>query len=692
MQALIFLIGLLAIGAIVLFIIKYIHHYFYPEYTVSSQINNPQIGAGVQSGDSGANGANGILQPLAVDGLPGSHGIKGTDGSNGRNVFAVGSAGSQGPTGLTGIPGVIGAIGSQGVPSNDIIPQISKYYNTDDYRDVSLLDHEFVYDGEVRHLGGTFVFDNIDYFSFHNDANNKPLMIYTNDGLTLEDGFSKTTYGGLDYYHKVIYSTVRVIVESNIEKSDGKVLYVSPPIHRRGILIKSPVNYNSLMVGTNKVEEVIIGSTRDFGLNFRTVINDTGSPVYNYILGGIMRYKCLFNITPKSNTLNIRLEEKLSVNPIEDLSVWKLKLPSKGNILGVRPEGNDNIYLLSNRLKSGTVISKDSANESQIWINLPDEALDSSNASAFRALNAFQEIDNQNKNFNSKSLRGFNYTVDKYTRAAIVANIAYRLTKDIPGDDNAYFTTTTAAPHDYPTAGVPTNIPLVTNYELFSTKMVLNNLSISYLNNDKTLAYPSGLEGSSLYLKFYLKVQVNDPTIDYYNVWMESNTVYPIVIKEHNKALTHATVRNYEWGVGEFPLEYVEGYLYYPIQLDIQDKIEFSKFFGKRAIIELSKSTADVGVRFGLPDNYNTADLETRLLNQVQTDDAFEVSVNPDYSYGNIWGWDYYFKTDKISVADAVVTIGYQNSTGKYIHRVKAYKESNGDYYFDIPTYGFRLN
>ena len=47
----------------------------------------------------------------------------------------------------------------------------------------------------------------------------------------------------------------------------------------------------------------------------------------------LMRYKCLFNITPKSNTLNIRLEESYQLI-LEDLSVWKLKLPSKGNILG----------------------------------------------------------------------------------------------------------------------------------------------------------------------------------------------------------------------------------------------------------------------------------------------------------------------------------------------------------------------
>lgn len=675
--------GFITILILLTFVGKSLYYYFYPNETVDNLIANASLRNDINlSGLNGFDGVNGNLGDIAVNGLNGKNGEKGEHGYNGLKSIVVGRKGYQGHSGISGPQGVSGVSGAQGEPSNSFVPFVSYYQNDNDNLVPVTFEHNFTYNDAVHKLTASFLFEDITYFSFRHGLNNVKFEIDTSSSnwhnIPIGMNFGRA---------RKVYSSLRIILEKRIEglKSDGVIFYASAPISRKGYLMTSNSDLGSYSTGTNRLDEIVIDLNRDFGLDFSTI--KATNIVYNYLLNGIARYKVIFNIDPPILGVKPRIEEQISANPIVNFYIPNIKTQTKRGIIKIKNQADganeaEDIYMLSPSFNFGKVIQKDSSESFSIWKENNFNTLDDSVSKDEPLLvQAFNFLEKDNLTFGDNSIKGKKILISEIFELTVIKNIAVRLRNKDPEDLSGY----------------RSGSALPSGYALYSTKGFINNLTIMFPNTNSPLSYPTELKSATLYMKFYIRVLLQEVKTRSFDVYLltppppplSSNP--PIRIYNTNSFVLEAVDRSTP--SLDSSLSYIidHEYIYYPVVINIDNSnLDFEHFYGRRIYLKLSDSSLNFVSHIGEESEYND-NPGTRFTNHPAAD-IETGSSNYDFlnSANNIHGFDIYFSTNNIEVVNSNFLIGYKiPSDNVRFQLVIGNRQNNGDYMIDIPLTGY---
>ena len=705
--------------------LRLIYFWKFPEETTENLINSSSLLKNLaEAGLKGFDGEDAELKDHAFSGATGAHGAIGAHGISGEKNMRVGGKGGRGLPGVIGPGGSIGSMGDRGLPSNSLVPYSLREHANDLHKSPYTFEHHFNYGDTLYKLSGFFIFEDVNYFSFTNGLNNKRF------NLKLDPKFKPIVAGdvippivdptltSIDIHAKKIYSTIRVIVERKSKTSDGTVFYTSAPIEKNGYLIRSNVNLNERFSAGNKLDEINIEHNKEFGLDFE--IEQNPALLYNFMLGGILRYKCIFNIEPPNIDLVPRIEERLSSEPIKELCVPTYKLEAKGNVRKISNLDGvigavgpaDNIYMLSPRLDTGLVVYKNSSDSKNLWTVTSSKQLELDDADDNNPLvEAFEALTKDRLTFKDELEKAKTIKVyDTYDSPTIQQNIKIRYIKDA--------LVTGVNSNKYPTT--PSSLPDINQSEdLFTTKMIFNNLSIVYPNTKSELTYPTILNNSNLFIKFIVKINLKNITKIKYEVYLkntESIGLNPFIVEEdkkiiissRNPTLTPAIVsgvNNYFPATPSLPISYTNDHLYYDITINKKDNLFFENFFGRQIILKFSLSDLNFQSKFTRIDivnnppfsstedsfilMYTTNGYEQKSKSRFQgsnTDHKFSSATNDD-----VIGFNMTFVSEKFDIESNTFEIGYQDpgSNTIFSQRVVGVKQTNGDYFIPVPTTGY---
>lgn len=633
------LVGILLSLLILLIIGNYAYYYYYPDKTVKETLANPYLlNSSTSKGLSGSDGKNGIHAGFAVNGINAGPAVKGAMGISGDKSLQKGPKGNRGDSGMLGVHGKNGKSGVKGPPSNSVIPFISQNLEINSNNVPVILEHEFSYNGNVYKLTGSFLFEEI--VSIALDNNN---VIDTTNYIDI----------GSSRKGRKIYSTIQIALETDT------IFYISPPISRTGYMITSPSHFTN---NTFNVDEIIIGHRREFALDFSTV--PSNSHIFNYFVGGTARYRAIINIDPPLPNAYPRLEERFSLLPITSYNIEKINHQSKGGFVKIKESGVDvPIYMLSQKLIVGKVIRKDASNEVNLWtVENYTKLSDSLDKSYPKLIEGFNQMEQDMNSFKTDLLKAKTITISPQN-PDIYENIKFSLKSD----------------------------PNLNSAESFSTKMHLNNLSLAYPNTSAVLSYPSQLKGSKLFVKFFIRVKADNFEDKKYLVWVSQFDLIPVIVTSSNSLILNTI--EHVFSDPDLTVDYISGYIYYPVKIGFTDNLDFEKFFGRRVVFKFSVSSLDFETHFGSPNNFDGS-VSVRLAGQQNTDNAFEGS-NTEYDFqpgavDDIWGFDFNFSATKFDVEKNTFVVGYEQSNGTIVsQRVPGFRQSNGDYVFDVPSSGY---
>ena len=306
----------------------YLYYYFYPNNTRENILNNARLEQAIANdGLDGLNGTDGSLGVIAIRGLDGLLGQKGEDGQAGRHSLVTGASGATGAAGFLGPHGAGGKEGLKGVNSDSIVPRI--FHSKEDVyiQNPIIYEHEFVLNNTVHKLTGSFLFEDVTNFSFIPGDQNRRFMIDTSAPGVFQPITVATPSTNIE--GRRIYSSVRIILERKERDSDGTVFYASAPIQRDGFLLKSDRSLIDTISSNYKLDELTIDANRNFGLDFDLVPNNSTTHFHNYLVGGLLRYRSVFNIDPPEPNIFARIEERFSSDPIIEFPLVKVSLPLK---------------------------------------------------------------------------------------------------------------------------------------------------------------------------------------------------------------------------------------------------------------------------------------------------------------------------------------------------------------------------
>lgn len=734
----------LAITVILLVVGQYIYYELYPNNRIDRIINNQNLrNLLAKGGLDGAAGAHGNTGDFAVHGLDGADGCPGATGYHGEKVLRPGRKGVRGPSGSQGLFGCSGFDGPQGLPSNSIVPyHISAPKNTLDIA-VSNYSQCFTYDNTVYKLSISFLFEDISYFSFQNGIGNKRYKIDTTGTPPWQN---LTINNPDDTRARRVYSSVRPLVEKKETSSDGTIIFAGAPVVKNSFLVTTDVNLNDQINLFTNLEELTIEEHRDFGLDFQ-IVENTGGIVYNFLIGGILRYRSVFNLDPPNADLVPRFEERFSKDPIADYRVPVLDVQAKGNVKKISDPlttvPKDNIYLMSPRLEFGRVVYRSATNPKNIWVVTPDRQLGNTfNGDLPPIVQAFQSLGFAANTFREDPAFTKNVLVfNSYLSPDRPDNLNIGIKKPSPGSSSelqalhsalgaeeiarndfevskttlattledfcATPPTATAMDVDSAQADVISKQDLLftavlnrlvaeynysisssSNTENFTTGFILNNLSIGYPSDNIPLSYPSELENALLYLNFHIKVPIENIYDFIFHVYVGGSN-QPHIVK--NDSLVILKSINADGYYNPFFVWYEDGFLYYNIIIKDITQLQFYKFFGKRISLNFSQTTNQIKARYGddnaIIDPQNPPP-STRFPGGWGLVNAF----NPDYDFGgSVYGWDLDIKATKFTVEKDIFEVGYKfpNSSNIYSTLVSGSPQGNGDYYIDIPPAGY---
>jgi hypothetical protein len=716
MLVLISLVGILVLIIIVCIVLQFAFYYIYPDWTVDNLISNTALVNKINAGRAGQAGDHGGGDPLdfAMSGVTGPRGDIAPHGDHGTTFLETGLKGFKGRRGDIGPYGSFGNPGVAGLPSNAMVPYLIRNHDNIQHIAPHTIEHGFTYNDVFYKLTGSFIFDDLNYFSFANGLGNKrfhivqdPLFVpigTTGPGIT--PSFNSTTTA------KKINASLRVVLERKSSKSEGSestVFYTSPPINKTGYLIVSDVNLIQKYTTTDHIEEITIDSHREFGLDFE--IQQDDSLLFNYLIGGLLRYRAIFNIEPPNDDLVPRLEERYSNTDILDNVVPSYTLDAKGSIrkisdilfngpghTGSGPTGTtgpaNDIYMLSPRLVPGKVVYKNSADSKNVWLTQDFTSLaDSLIGNGSDLIEAFNDLTADMLSFKGELEKAkTEVAFERFEGIETQNNIAI-------GSKRGHIGTTGPYGH-------------FTNTDLFQTKMSMTKLTLQHPNTDSNLSYPSTLEKSTMYLKFIVKINIKDidklkyyvylvnlPGPDHGPVVVDTNT--NTVFYSRDARLGNTATENIEFpsttDITKFslPVNYEAFNLYYSV---VVDSLEFSKFFGRRMICNFSNSKMHFDSRFVSdthPDGWDPAfipyDRQNGMINATlfegdSTEYDFIASMTDD-----VRGFDMTFESSKYTVEENTFVVGYKiGNTVKY-QRVNGFRKTNGDYYLDVPSNGYNL-
>lgn len=370
---------ILAVSLIVtiglIFLWRYLYFKIHPERTLDNILDPSFTTPSGGDGLAGKDGLPGIYGKFAEIALDAADGVIGALGLKGANNFNRGPTGIPGLAGSPGPFGSIGLSGEPGLPSNSVVTVFERQRSNlqnNPYR----LDHGFTVDGVFYELSAYFLLEELSYFSFQNGTGNKRFKIKDSnlnlESLTsvpspLDDIINASMGDPAEIYSKKIYTSLRVVLEKKTGDSDGVIANITPPISHISYLFR--LNTDDLK-NIPAITENSIEKNREFGLDFELVPNNDGVSYLNFLLFGFANYKCIFNIEPPNPDIIPRLEERYSDSPIDFTDSPSFMLEAKGN---VRKISNpmvapfSDIYLLSPRLQSGRVITKNSSNNKNMW-------------------------------------------------------------------------------------------------------------------------------------------------------------------------------------------------------------------------------------------------------------------------------------------------------------------------------------
>lgn len=671
---------------IMLYLGRYIYFKYHPERTLEN-ILNPSLNAiSASNGLDGQDGAHGILNSLALSGLKGLPGEAGTRGKSGNKNFNTGLAGIRGKVGLTGPYGSIGLTGEHGLPSNSIISYIeradSKVKNIP-YR----VEHGFTVDGVFYKLSAFFLFDELTYFSFHNGIKNTKYKIRDSD---------LDVIGANGLRAKKIYTSLRIVIEKKNGKSDGIITDISPPISRESYLLRYNTNdFNDF----SYIEEKEIEKNKEFGLDFDIVPNNDTNSFINFLLFGFANYLCIFDIEPPNPNLIPRIEERYSKNPITFLDIPSFHVEAKGNVRKITkevppphtitPVPLESIYLLSPRLNTGKVVRKNSSNNKNLWvvenINRIQEAID--NLDLSKITQAFSLLEEDNITFKDDLKR---------SKKELLLR-AYSATSSI--QDNVRI------------IGPNTNLNSVNTF-LF-TRATFNDFFIYYPNNNSRLSYPSSLHNSRIYIEFIAKINLEKIEKIKYKIYYDDGGIPKNEVLENDnnfKLISNlSTIAPINTANNYLDSNYENNYVKYKVRL-LNSSLDFQKFYGRKAIIDFSKSKTIIEGFFSSINNFNNhinnTSVDTNVDIIMQGGDLVNLSRNDRFAdqfpYNINYGLvsvpvnvDFTAETSDIEIDNNVILVGLTNpnlptNITRY-QRIHVTKISNNKYLFDIPTTGFEF-
>lgn len=424
METLIILVLILVLAMVLCFIFKFVYYWWYPTRSVVATIANAELRNQIlAAGLDGHHGTDGILSTQAHDGIHGADGHVGEIGYSGKKSLILGATGFRGQSGTLGPQGCAGTSGIPGLPSNSLVPYVLKKTESDLDKNSNIFENYFSYEGVLHKLTGSFLFDEISHFAFPNDEKNRKYKIDTSVGYSpIADGVAKK-----------IYSTIRIVLERKNSSSDGTVFYVSPPINRDSYIIQSDVNLNDTLSNIYKMDEINIDTNREFGLDFEIEKTSGTSDIkYNFMVGGLIRYRCIFNIEPPITNFVPRIEERLSDALITESAIPTIDLPAKGNI--IKHKKGENIYMLSPRLEMGKVVYKNSGDIKNQWVVQPYKTLEESLDSDFPdIIKAFNDLENDAINFDGSGRNTRTVlAISKDISSEIYSNILFYLVENPP--------------------------------------------------------------------------------------------------------------------------------------------------------------------------------------------------------------------------------------------------------------------
>lgn len=435
------------------------------------------------------------------------------------------------------------------------------------------------------------------------------------------------------------------------------------------------------------------------------------------MLGGILRYKCIFNIEPPNADLVPRIEERFSKDSIKEFCVPSYKLEAKGNVRKISdldgplgptgatgPAGN--IYMLSPRLDTGLVVYKNSADSKNLWTVTSSKQLELDDADDNNPLViAFDALERDRLTFKDELERA--KTIKVYDKYADLEQTQFNIL--------TYNKKTNPDVLD-PSVGYGTKD------ELYCTVMEIDNLNLVYPNTISELSYPSELENNTLFLKFIFKIHRKNFINFKYRVYGDFIPPNPdppyksfVDIDELDTKILGIDTRDSRLpGLSPLPsygnkfpklsqdtVTYENDFIYYSVTINNKNNIFFKSFFGRRMIIKLSLVKLLFDARYSetalsspfVPND----DPYARTQNQVYGGSSLEIFTPANTGF-NLFpsifvplGFDMKFEASKFEIESNIFEVGYHDTTSNTIfsQRVPGFKNSNGDYMIDVPETGY---
>lgn len=277
---------------------------------------------------------------------------------------------------------------------------------------------------------------------------------------------------------------------------------------------------------------------------------------------------------------------------------------------------------------------------------------------------------------------------------------------------------------------------------VFYTRATFKNIYLDYPSQNSSLSYPSILEGSTFFLEFVIKINIKSLENFSYHIYL-LDIAERIVVDSNDsiKFLTFPPSKNdiNEPGISSsdsknfFSTPFEGEFIKYRIIIK-DTSLEFKKVYGRRVILDFSKTKIFLDAFFSSSDYYDStiegapadmgkivddimngnnfqtgdpldsdvpADIQIvkDRLGPMTIDNAFEGSnVSFDFQPGedDVDGWDFRAETSSFVVDNDTFLVGYQlpetapmaPRPPKY-QRVYGNRQRNGNYFFDVPVYGF---